>query len=133
MHARALEGFKDWDGWSPVARATGNDDRACTGAFAVGKIEDETAVVWIARRIKSDHLVWDQAMPVMPVGILDPSRGAGLTAKRAAVRGVSPSTSTRCLLPLTLITKAIGYLPNADAVGGWVPTGFSTDKTPAHC
>src|SRR5713101_840856 len=31
MHARAFEGFKVWDGWSPVARVAGNDDRARTG------------------------------------------------------------------------------------------------------
>src|SRR5260370_11265670 len=60
MHARAFEGFKIWDGWSPVARAAGNHDRARTGAFAVGKIEGETAVIWVARQIKTDHLVWDR-------------------------------------------------------------------------
>src|SRR6266446_1517495 len=105
MHARAFEGFKVWDGWSPVARAAGNDDRARTGAFAVGKIEDETAVIGIARRIKTDHLVWDchlypkflclvvRASHQSHTGdagrksqiVLDPSRGTSLAAERAAV------------------------------------------------
>src|SRR5258707_61267 len=105
MHARAFEGFKIWDGWSPVARAAGNHDRARTGAFAVGKIEDETAVIWVARQIKTDHLVWDRHLYpkflclVVRAGhqshagdagrksqiVLDPCRGTSLTAERAAV------------------------------------------------
>jgi len=112
MHARAFEGFKVWDGWSPVARAAGNDDRARTGAFAIGKIEDETAVVWIARRIKSDHLVWDRHLYpkflCLVVGadhqshagdagrksqiVLDPSRGTSLTAERTAVENKRAET-----------------------------------------
>src|SRR5258708_4057978 len=105
MHARAFEDFKVRDGWSPVARSAGDDDRARTGAFAVGKIEDETAVVWIARGIKTDHLIWDRHLYpkflclVVRAGhqshagdaarksqiVLDPCRGTSLTAERAAV------------------------------------------------
>src|SRR5712671_3706008 len=105
MHARAFERLKIWDGWSPVARAAGNDDRARTGAFVVGKTDDKTAVAWIARRIKTDHLVWDRhlypkflclvvrASHQSHTGdagrksqiVLDPSRGTSLAAERAAV------------------------------------------------
>src|SRR5215469_2091484 len=105
MHARAFEAFKVRHGWSPIARPAGNDDRARTRVFAAGKIENQTAVVWIARGIKTDHLVWDRHLDPKFLClivrtchqshagdasrksqiVLDPSRGTCLTAERAPV------------------------------------------------
>src|SRR5690349_2786067 len=105
MHARAVKGFKIRRDGASIAPAAGNDDRARAGAFAVGKIENETSVVWIARRIKTDHLVWDRHLYpkflslVVCSGhqghagdagrksqiVLDPCGRTGLTAERAAI------------------------------------------------
>jgi len=104
MHARAFEGFKVWDGWSPVRAPLAMTSERALARSPLEKTEDKTAVVWIARRIKTDHFVWDRhlypnfcawlyaraikAMPVMPVGNPNSSRSepsTGLTAERAAV------------------------------------------------